>query len=45
MEVLKFTHTIQIVRWMGLKHKAYDFSAWKSISEAIKRRMEQEQEI
>ena len=43
--MFKFKHTIQIIRWMGLKHKQYNLESWESISIAIKRRMELETEL
>ena len=45
MEVFKFQHTIQIIRWMGQAHGRYNYDAWESVSKAIKTRMEKERDL
>ena len=42
MQVYKFQHTIQIIRWLGQAHGTYNQDAWESVSTALKARMELE---
>ena len=42
MDIYKFQHTIQIIRWNGLNTGKYDYDAWVSISKAINTRLTQE---
>jgi len=45
MNIYKFQHTIQIIRWMGLTANRYDYDAWVSVSTAIHYRMGQETQL
>lgn len=43
MQVYKFQHTIQILRWVGSRNQnKYDVEGWESISNAIGKRMDME---
>jgi len=35
IEIHKFQHSIQIMRWMGLTYGKYNWEAWESISNAL----------
>ena len=39
MQVYKFQHTIQIIRWLGQAHGNYSLDAWESVAKALKNRM------
>ena len=45
LEIFKFQHTIQIIRWLGDAHENFDKNAWDSISAALKERMEKEERL
>jgi len=40
IEVHKFIHSIQIIRWMGLTSEKYDADAWESVSRALRKRID-----
>ena len=42
MQVYKFQHTIQIIRWLGQAHSNYNLDAWESVSKALHFRMDLE---
>ena len=39
LEVFKFQHSIQIIRWIGKAHDHFDPDAWRSVSAALANRM------
>ena len=45
LEVYKFQHLIQIIRWLGMTHSKYDADAWTSASRALSERMLQETDL
>ena len=45
LEVYKFQHLIQIIRWLGQSHNNFDVVAFDSASNALAERMTQEADL
>lgn len=37
--IYKFQHSIQIIRWIGMTHRKFDYEAWISVSTKLTERL------